>query len=271
MQKTMAYDSFHKKILSFYREYARDLPWRNTTDRYAIMVSEFMLQQTQVSRVIPKYKAWIKQYPMPEALAQAPLSDVLLLWQGLGYNNRAKRLQDACKIIVEKHEGVVPSTPQELITLPGIGPYMARSILIFADNLDLAAVDTNIRRIIIHEFDLPDTTPDKDLQLLAERVLPRGKSREWHNALMDYGAIKLTARASGIAPKTKQSAFAGSKRYYRSHILKTVLSQGTINVYELKKQLSECPYDINSIIDDMTTEGLLTRTKNLISIRADTS
>ena len=262
---------FQERILSFYQENKRDLPWRKTTNRYHIMVSEFMLQQTQVSRVIPKYEAWLEAFPSPSALAAAPLPQILQLWQGLGYNNRAKRLQDSCKIIMTEHNGVVPGSPQELIQLPGIGPYMARSIPIFADNLNIATVDTNIRRILIHEFDLPDTISDKELQELADGLVPQGKSRDWHNALMDYGAKVLTARNSGISPKTKQSKFEGSTRWYRSQILKLLLKQKRVSVDFIKEQFSDCPHNLDKIIASMERDGLLNKYQEVISLVESTT
>lgn len=259
-------DDFQQRILDFYHKNGRELPWRKTTDRYRIWISETMLQQTQVDRVIPKYNKWIERFPDASALAAAPLSEVLELWQGLGYNNRAKRLWDAAKITVEQSDGKVPSTPQELIILPGIGPYMARSILIFADNLNLAAVDTNIRRILIHEFDLPETISDKELQQIADSCVPKGRSRDWHNALMDYGAMVLTARKSGIKPKTTQSKFEGSTRWYRSQILKRVLKEKEVSIQDIKDEHKDCPHDLDKIISSLEKDGVITLTKNLLRV-----
>lgn len=255
------HESFQKKILTFYKKQGRDLPWRKTTDRYKIMVSEIMLQQTQVDRVIPKYEAWLEAFPDVEALAKAPLSKVLRLWSGLGYNSRAKRLQDAAKKVVEEYGRVIPDTPEELITLPGIGPYTARSILIFADNQDIATVDTNIRRIFIHEFKLKETSSDKELFSLAEQVLPKGQSRDWHNALMDYGATYLTSRKTKIKPKSTQSKFKGSKRFYRGKIIKYLTENGVVSCKQAKELFPDCDHDLQEILESLKAEGLLASDK----------
>jgi len=256
--------SFHKKIFTFYKEKGRhDLPWRKTTNRYHILVSEIMLQQTQVERVIPKYNKWIKRFKTPNALAQASLKDILELWSGLGYNSRAKRLQDAAKIIVEQFSGKVPDSSEQLIMLPGIGPYTARSTLIFADNADLATVDTNIRRIFIDEFKLEESISDKELFELAELVLPKGKSCDWHNALMDYGATFLTAKRTGIKPKTSQSRFSGSRRQVRGEIIRQLI-KGSKTLKELE-QLSD-KHNIKSILDELVAESLIKIEKNKVSI-----
>jgi A/G-specific adenine glycosylase len=260
--------AFQKKILSYYTTEGRhDLPWRQTTNRYHVLVSEIMLQQTQVNRVIEKYTRWIQTFPTSESLANASLSQVLSAWSGLGYNSRGKRLQESAKIIVEKYKGIVPNNPEELLTLPGIGPYTARSVLIFADNAPLATVDTNIRRILIHEFNLPETISDKELFSLAEEVVPKNKSRDWHNALMDYGATLLTSKATGIKPKTKQSAFKDSKRYYRGQIIKVLTTEKKLSLAQAKKLFPDCKHDLKEIFETLRNEGLLEKNKNNYHIK----
>ena len=160
--------AFQQKILSWYEKNKRDLPWRKTTDPYAIMVSEIMLQQTQVDRVIPKYQAFLKAFPTIKDLAEAPTSQVLELWSGLGYNSRAIRLQEAAKIICKQYRGQVPKSRDALMDLPGIGPYTSNAILSFAHNLPFPCMDTNIRRIILHELQLPEKTAPEKLYVLAE-------------------------------------------------------------------------------------------------------
>lgn len=265
--------SLQEKILTFYKEKGRhDLPWRKTTNRYFIFVSEIMLQQTQVDRVIPKYNEWIKKFPTPHALAHALLQEVLTTWSGLGYNSRGKRLQDAAKIIEEQYNGITPDDPEELIKLPGIGPYTAKSICIFADNKDVATVDTNIRRILIHELKLKEETSDKELFNIAEIILPKGKSRDWHNALMDYGATYLTARRSGIKPKTKQSKFIGSKREIRGAIMKLLSKEDKLKKDNLKEVIEEylghsVDHDVKSICLDLEQEGLIMFKKNYLLVQ----
>ena len=260
-------NELQQRILSYYKKHGRDLPWRRTTNRYHIMVAEVMLQQTQVSRVLPKYEAWIIQFPTVQALAEAPLREVLARWSGLGYNSRGKRLQDAAKIIVSQYGGEVPSSVDKLLSLPGIGPYTARSILIFADNKDIATVDTNIRRILIHELQLEEHTSDKELFAHAQTLLPTGRSREWHNALMDYGARILTSRKTGIKAKTKQSTFKHSRRYYRGQILKLLTQKETITRKRLQQLYSDCPYDLQTLLDELRAEGILVKKNRSYLIR----
>lgn len=248
-----------KRILSFYEKNGRKkLPWRLTTDRYAIAVSEFMLQQTQVSRVVDKFKAWLKKFPTVKSLAEANLADVLAMWSGLGYNSRAKRLWECAKRVHEQHNDTFPSTVAELLKLPGIGPYTSRAILAFADNQDLAAVDTNIRRIIIHEFGLDaESATDKDIAEIAEKILPKGRARDWHNALMDYGSMVLTSKSTGVKAKTKQSKFAGSKRSFRGKIMKHLVEKKTITIAEAKKMCADCPVSVSELLGELVKEGLI--------------
>jgi A/G-specific adenine glycosylase len=253
---------FREKVFAFFRENRRSFPWRETTDRYAIMVSEIMLQQTQAERVIPNYTAWIDRFPDGATLSYAPLREVLSLWSGLGYNSRGQRLQLCARAIVERFDGIVPATPSELKTLPGIGDYTCRSIPVFADNLDAAAVDTNIRRIIVHELALPEDASKHLIQAVAEEVVPKGRSREWHNALMDYGALFLTSRRTGIRPLTKQSKFHGSKRWYRGRLLKELVGSDQLFLEEVEERYCQCPWGIREIILELVCEGLVEESVN---------
>ncbi len=254
---------FREKVFDFYRDNRRSFPWRETTDRYAVMVSEIMLQQTQAERVREKFTAWMERFPDTSSLAMASQREVLTLWSGLGYNSRGQRLQACAKMIVERYDGIVPASPLELITLPGIGEYTCRSIPVFADNLGVAAVDTNVRRILIHEFCLPEETPKADIQSLAEILLPEGRSRDWHNALMDYGAQYLTSRRTGIRPLTKQSKFQGSKRWYRGRLLKELVAAEYMTLDEAEEKYGSCPWGLTEIIAGLVREGLVEETDNL--------
>lgn len=217
---------FRKVVWAYYKKHGRhDLPWRATKDVYRILVSEIMLQQTQVDRVIPYYKAFLKKFPTAKKLAAAPLSDVLTAWQGLGYNRRAKMLHAAAKKLATHAQ----YDPSELQLLPGVGPYTARAVAAFAFNNDGVVIETNIRTVIIHHFfEDAEKVSDADIADVLAKVLPKGKAREWYSALMDYGAhlkrqgISHNARTRGY---TKQSAFAGSLRQVRGAILRR-LSQG---------------------------------------------
>jgi len=218
-------ESFQQIILTFYQNNKRELPWRNTKDPYKILISEFMLQQTQVNRVIDYYNKWIKKWPTIEDLSDASFYDVLSNWVGLGYNRRAKYLHESVKKIVHKFNGNVLKAMEFYEELPGIGNYTSKAVRIFAGNENIPTVDTNIRRIFIHEFNLDESTSEKELYMIAQRCLPEGQSRMWHNALMDYGSLVLTAQSTGIKPKTTQSTFDGSDRQIRGKILLLLLKK----------------------------------------------
>lgn len=220
-----------------------------------------MLQQTQVSRVIPKYHAWLQAYPRLEDLAAAPLDAVLRSWQGLGYNTRARRLRDCAAAAVKSAAGgdaTLPRTLPELLCLPGLGPYTARALLVFVCDQDLAAVDTNVRRVLTHEFGLSPDLGATDLQALAEAVLPRGRSRDWHNALMDYGALVLTARVSGVTSLRRQDRFVGSRRWQRSRLLQSVLARGPQTIGDLALVMDLSPNVVAELIALLERDGLLT-------------
>jgi len=252
-----------RRILTWYGRHGRDLPWRHTADPYAILVSEVMLQQTQVPRVIPKYAAFLHRYPDLESLASAPLAEVLALWSGLGYNNRAVRLRACAQVVAAAappgERAELPRDVRALETLPGLGPYTARAVLAFAHNTDLAAVDANVRRVLIHELRLPPDIGPASLQEVAERALPRGRARDWHNALMDYGAAVLTGRATGIAPLTSQGPFRGSRRWYRSQLLRLLLAQGPQAAADLPRNLELSQQEVSVIVAAMARDGLVQR------------
>ncbi|NTV98338.1 MAG: Fe-S cluster assembly protein HesB [Chlorobiaceae bacterium] len=257
-----AVEVFRQKVFDYYRLNRRSFPWRDTKDRYAVMVSEIMLQQTQAERVRQKFTAWMERFPDIASLACASQREVLALWSGLGYNSRGQRLQACAKVILERFGGVVPCDPAVLLTLPGIGGYTSRSIPAFADNHDTAAVDTNIRRIIIHEFSLPENITPTRVQNIADRLLPKGLSREWHNALMDFGAQHLTSRRTGIRPLTKQSKFQGSKRWYRGRVLKELLAAEYMFLEEVEQKYRSCPWGLGEIIAGLVHEGFIEETDN---------
>ena len=259
-----------RRLLAWYEENRRDLPWRHTTDPYAILVSEIMLQQTQVARVTPRFAEWLEAWPTLESLAAAPLADVLRRWQGLGYNNRARRLQEcAVAAVAAAPPGCpaeLPRTQGGLRALPGIGPYTARAVLVFAHNDDLAAVDANVRRVLTHELDLAGDLTDARLQEVADAALPRGRSRDWHNALMDYGSLVLTARATDIAPRTRQTAFEGSRRQKRARLLRRLLHGGPQPLAELAFALGLPLDETADIVDRLRRDGLVTEAGGTVSV-----
>jgi A/G-specific adenine glycosylase len=254
-------------VFAWHAEHARDLPWRRTTDPYAILVSEVMLQQTQVSRVVPRFERWMARFPTLEALAAAALGDVLAEWSGLGYNNRAERLRRAAQAVAAaRPRASLPVTLPELRRLPGVGPYTARAVLIFAHNADVAAVDANVRRVLTHELGLPHDLPPAALQAVADRVLPRGRSRDWHNAVMDYGAAVLTGRATGIRAASRQAPFEGSRRWYRSRALRLLLDGGPLDLPALAAALELTPEAAAGVVDLLEKDGLVCRSGESVTL-----
>jgi A/G-specific adenine glycosylase len=212
---TEAIHAFQQQILSWYDTFKRDLPWRGDPDPYHILVSEIMLQQTQVDRVIPRYLAFLERFPTLQSLAQASTADVLRQWQGLGYNRRAINLKRAAEAAVRDHGGALPHTVEDLERLPGIGKYTARAVASFAFGQQVPVVDTNVRRVL-SGFAGQELT-DRQIWELAERLLPAGRAADWNQALMDYGALvkKATPRRSAMPSQP----FASTNRYWRGRIV----------------------------------------------------
>lgn len=197
---------FRATLLAWYAHAARDLPWRTTRDPYAIVVSELMLQQTQVDRVIPKYNAWMAQFPTVHALAQASTREVLAAWQGLGYNRRAQFLHAMAKEVVETHAGVFPDSIDGLLSLPGIGPYTARAVMNFAFERPEPIVETNVRRVlsrIFVSYTQTLTITEDDYWALARAVTPQKNHYNFNQAIMDFGAVVCLAKK----PRCGQCSF----------------------------------------------------------------
>lgn len=226
-----------------------------------------MLCQTQVARVIDYYKKRLEILPSVESLAKASNEVVLRAWSGLWYNSRALRLKQAALHIVGQKaktadKSYFPSTYSDLISLPGVGDYISNAILAFAYNQNVVVVDTNIRRIMIHEFCRNDTAVQLDqIKVLVQQTLVRGKARDWYNALMDYGALELTAKKAGIRSLTKQSKFEGSTRQVRAGILKAILSTQwcILTKKEIENIYSERE-DLDQIISKMISDRLIIET-----------
>ncbi len=222
---------FKQAIWDNYRLHPRALAWRETRDPYAILVSEIMLQQTQVSRVIPKYSAWLELFPTIGALASSSLASALSAWSGLGYNRRGKWLRECAILIQERHGGLVPKEPEVLAALPGIGPYTSKAISTFAFGLPHVFIETNIRRVYIHFFfqarAAEEKIKDAEILPLIEASLEREDPRSWYYALMDYGAelpkyIENPNRRSSA--HVIQSPLKGSLREARGAILRLLAS-----------------------------------------------
>ena len=187
---------FQKRLLLWYEEFGRDLPWRRTVDPYRILVSEIMLQQTQVDRVIPKFHEFLTKYPTVHALSQASPEEVRKTWYPLGYNIRPYRLREIACESVERYGGTIPRKEQELLSMKGIGRYTAGAIRSFAFNQDAPILDTNVMRVIFRIF-VGKGDPKKhktQLWRLSEKLIPRGRGYDFNQALMDFGAMVCTAR-----------------------------------------------------------------------------
>ena len=254
---TEAIRILRRKILGYYKAHGRDLPFRRTTDPYKIAVAEIMLQQTQVDRVVPKYLAWVRKWPDWNSLAIATNRELLTMWSGLGYNRRAIFLGRMAKEIVDDYGGKLPQDLTELRALPGIGPYTSRAILIFAFNLPLVTIDTNIRRVLIAELNLPHSISSTELESIALQVLPKGRSRDWHNALMDYGATHMTARKSGVKPLSHQSKFEGSLRQIRGEIIRQLTTQRRVSLANVAKKLGRTIEDVKKAAMGLEKEGVV--------------
>lgn len=186
---------FQRRLLAWYRRHQRDLPWRRTRNPYHILVSEIMLQQTQVPRVVPKYREWLRRYPSITALASAGAREVREAWYPLGYNIRPIRLREIARKAVLRHGGRLPRTHRELLAFKGIGPYTAGAVLSFAFRQDAPILDTNVRRVLRRVFAGDGTRPsERALWRLAADVLPRGRAYDFNQGLMDLGALVCTSR-----------------------------------------------------------------------------
>lgn len=201
-------------LLEWYAQSGREhLPWRQTRDPYRVVVSEYMLQQTQVDRVLPKYLAFVERFPDVQSLAQASIAEVLRLWKGLGYNSRAVRLKQMAEAVVEQCGAKMPSDEAELRSLPGIGPYTVAAVRAFAFNLDDAATDTNVRRVVhrvLHGVEHPPAVSLRELDEEAHELVPHGRAHDWNSAMMDLGATICTARAPKCLLCPLQSACAAA-------------------------------------------------------------
>jgi A/G-specific adenine glycosylase len=248
--------AFQHDLLAWSAGTRRDLPWRRTRDPWAVLVSELMLQQTQVARVVPKFSTFLDRFPTVGACADAPVGDVVRLWAGLGYNRRALNLHRCAVACVERHGGALPSTLAELQALPGIGPYTARAVLAFASEDDVGVVDTNAARVLARVGGRRLTA--REVQSAADAAVPPGQAWAWNQAMLDLGATVCTKRvvrcaecpvtahcawhlaghpspdpAEGSAGTSgRQSAFEGSDRQGRGRLV-DALRAGPVGAADL--------------------------------------
>jgi A/G-specific adenine glycosylase len=280
----IALSRFQKTIWNYYRSHGRTMPWRETRDPYRILVSEIMLQQTQVARVIGFYETFIKKFPDIAALARARTSDVLTAWQGLGYNRRALALQRLAKEVVKEYQGKLPRETEKLIALPGIGAYTAGALRAFAFDEPDVLIETNIRRVFIHFF-FPEKAKqgllakraqvkvtDEAIRRYIERTVDHKRPREWYFALMDYGAMLGEASRKGSGMKNPnrrsahylpQSAFKGSDRELRGKILRVLIAKRKVATSALATLLGR---PSEKILSALEKEGFLTKTKGYVII-----
>ena len=264
--------AFQAQIWAFYGHSGRhNLPWRGTKNAYKILVSEVMLQQTQVARVLEKYPEFLKVFPTIQALAEAPLAQVLAVWQGMGYNRRALALKRLAEKVVAEHKGKIPRGRAELEALPGIGAYTAGAIRAFAFNEPEIFIETNIRRIFIHHFfgDKREVN-DKEILPLVEKTLDRTRPREWYWALMDYGSHlpKVTANPNKRSKHyTKQKSFEGSHRQVRGRVLKFLTTKGKCTAASCAKELELIPEKAKGVLGELVREGFAILTGRTYAIR----
>lgn len=239
------------------------MPWRETRSPYRILVSEYMLQQTRVARVLPKYHEFLDAFPSMRALANASVEEVLAVWKGLGYNRRALALRETARMITERHGGRVPRIMEALSELPGIGRATASAIIVFSFNIPLVFIETNIRRAFIHAFfPAGRNVADADLLPFVERALDRENPREWYYALMDYGA---SLGATGANPNTRsatynrQSPFEGSLRQLRGRVLEVMLALRSASAARIQRALPSPDARLNTALDQLFAEGFLSK------------
>ena len=275
MQMPMTTRRFRAVIWAYYRRAGRDMPWRRTRDPYCVAVSEIMLQQTQVSRVLKFYPDFIKKFPDFRALARARTVDVLRAWQGMGYNRRALALRRLSRIVLERFNGRLPRERAALTALPGIGGATAGAIRAFVWNEPTVFIETNIRRVFIHFF-FPvrpgravavRKVTDVELARYIKRTLPRKDSREWYWALMDYGAMlgKLGAKKNGAADPNqrsvhykKQPPFSGSNRELRGKVLRYLTRRRKISLVTLVRKIKAPARKVRAAAAALVKEGFIT-------------
>lgn len=268
----------------------RDLPWRRTDDPWCVLVSEVMLQQTSVARVLPRYDSFIGRFPDPASLADAPLGDALALWQGLGYPRRCRNLHAAAVVIARDLGGVFPRTLEGLLALPGVGQYTARAVLAFTRTADSAVVDTNVSRVL-SRLDGRSMTA-RELQQRADGLVPQGLGWEWNQVLMDFGATLCTARnpscdgcplarhcswagdttvvdpAPGSAAASRpQARFEGSDRQARGRAMRALVERPRSRAELVEAmQLTTDAARAGSLVDALVAEGLAVESGGVVTL-----
>jgi A/G-specific adenine glycosylase len=272
-------DEFKGAVYAFYARSGREFPWRGeNVPPWAVLVSEFMLQQTQTERVIPFFNNWMRQWPSPEALHNAPFEHVLRAWLGLGYNRRCRFLKECARVITTDYAGIVPNTPSELLKLPGIGAYTAGAIACFAYNYPSVFIETNIRAALIQFFFQNEAVssqkvPDADLFPLLEAFLDeenRKNPRKWYYALMDFGADikKQGANPNHIsAHYVKQSKFEGSFRQMRGRVVKILTLQGASSAEDLAEAARMKKEDLYNVLEALKKDSMVSESQGIYRVK----
>lgn len=273
--------SLEKEIINWFKRNKRDLPWRKT-DPWGVMVSEFMLQQTPVNRVVPKWHEWMSRWPTPVALAAASPAEVITAWGRLGYPRRALRLYESAKIIVRDHDGEVPRTEVELRALPGIGEYTAAAICAFAHEHETLVLDINIRRLFARVIDgtqFPTLAPSTKERSARAELIPRSNAHVWAVATMELGALICTSRnpkcnecpvasrcswrANGYpesARTKKVQSWHGTDRQCRGIVVQALRENESLATRAIKK-LWHDDSQIEKALQSLTADGLITKVK----------
>ncbi len=261
---------FRSIIYEYYDTHGRKLPWRESTNPYHILVSEMMLQQTQVERVIPKYLAFLERFPNFEMLARSSTEEVLNAWQGLGYNRRALFLRKIATIIVNERDGKLPDKVEELENLPGIGRYTARAITAFAYNRPVIVIETNIRAVYLHFFFKDhEKVADREIEPIVEKTMDASNPRRWYNAVMDYGVMLKKTHQNPTRRSTsyrRQPSFKGSNREIRGKILRRLLLSGPVDEHSLARELGITIEKVTVMLDTLEKEGFVIRRDCIVRI-----
>jgi A/G-specific adenine glycosylase len=255
--------TFQNHVYEHYATQGRDLPWRKTEDPYEILVSEIMLQQTQVPRVMEKYEQFLHAFPSMHSLAQAPLRQILTVWQGLGYNRRALALKKTAEQLVNHFGGRVPSKVDSLTTLPGIGNATACAICAFAFNQPTVFLETNIRTVFMHHFfDGRNGVRDAHILPLVAQTLDHENPRTWYYALMDYGAAVKKRHGNpntNSAHYTRQGRFEGSNRQIRGAILNALVREERISEHRLLETSRFSEDSVRRNLEQLQAEGIIAK------------
>ncbi|MCL2139404.1 MAG: A/G-specific adenine glycosylase [Treponema sp.] len=260
---------FQEMILCHYMKEGRNFPWRGANP-WGVMVSEFMLQQTQTERVIPYWEKWMALWPQPKNLAAASMEDVMREWVGLGYNTRCSNLKKSACIIAKDYGGMVPDNQKSLLLLPGIGPYIAGAIACFGFNRPAVFLETNIRSVIIHSF-FPerDDVRDAEIYPILKKILYKEDPRKWYYALMDYGVyLKKTVDNPNrrSAHYKKQSPFIGSFRQARGRVIKSLVSMGPSNVNEIMITSGMATEKLYRVLEKLKSESMVAEENGIYRI-----